>query len=118
MSLPPPDFNQINSGLHLIERKKLLELGNSGDMEAMFEYGTRLRVGISVPKDEELGWKWIVAAAQRGHPVAQGYCYREGMLAEKNLERAVDLFRRSADLGHPSGISSSMFALEACLISV
>ncbi len=79
------------------------ELDKLDDAEALYERGWRLRSGIGVTMNEEAGWKLIIEAAKLGHAVALATCFRFGRGAEKNLNRAVELFRASAERGHAGG---------------
>jgi TPR repeat protein len=79
------------------------ELDKLDDAEARYERGWRLRKGIGVEKDEEEGWALIIESAKLGHPTALGICSLNGRGTTKNLKRAAELFRASADRGHATG---------------
>jgi TPR repeat protein len=80
------------------------ELNKLNDAEARYERGRRLRDEIGVDMNEEAGWKLIIKAAKRGHPVALAECFSIGRGTAKNLKRAAGLYRSSADRGHPAGL--------------
>jgi TPR repeat protein len=79
------------------------ELDKLDDAEALFERGRRLRLGIALAKDEEAGWNLIIESAKLGHPVALGLCFHEGRGTKQNQNRAIELYRASAERGHPAG---------------
>ncbi len=74
------------------------------DAEALFERGRRMRLGIGVKTNETVGWMFISEAARQGHPVALAFCSFFGKGTEKNLQRAVQILRASAERGHPTGL--------------
>ncbi len=86
--------------MSLVERKSR---NSRDDAEALFESGRRLRNGVGLAKDEEAGWKLIIEAAKLGHAVALGFCFFFGRGTAENLTRAVELYRTSAERGHPAG---------------
>jgi TPR repeat protein len=81
----------------------LRELDKLNDAEALFERGKRLRLGIGIIQNEEAGWKLIIEAAKLGHPLALALCFYVGQGTAKNLNRAVELYRASAEREHPAG---------------
>jgi TPR repeat protein len=92
-----------------VERPGYHQLANqfidsADDPEALFERGMRLRFGISVSVNEEAGWEIIIKAAHLGHPVALAFCFKYGKGTEKDFLLALELFRQSAERGHPAGI--------------
>jgi hypothetical protein len=75
----------------------------SPEPEALFQRGYRLRHGISVKANEDLGWELTIEAARAGHPVATARCYEHGVGAPKDLAKALSLSHESAARGHSSG---------------
>ncbi len=88
------------------------DLEELGDAESIYERGRRIRNGHGVAKDEEGCWSLIIEAARLGHTVALGFCFRYGHgTSHIDLGRATELFRASAERGHPAGSASLRNAL-------
>lgn len=91
-----------------LERKHYHQLATSeldklDDAEALYERGRRLLDGVGVLEDSEAGWDLIIESAKLGHPVALGLCFHEGRGTKQNQNRAIELYRASAERGHPAG---------------
>jgi hypothetical protein len=79
------------------------EIRKLDDAEALFERGRRLRIGIGVAMDAEAGWTLNIESAKLGHAVALAFCFKEGRGTSKDHNCAFQLFRASAERGHPDG---------------
>jgi TPR repeat protein len=95
-----PDISLERYNYHLLPQEQLDRLE---DAEALYERGRRFRYGAGIPVNEELGWELTLKAAMLGHPLARAYCYDYGIGVEKDLPRAVSLYRACAERGHPAG---------------
>ncbi len=97
-----PDISLERQHYHLLPQEELERLD---DPEALFERGRRLRLGIRVPVNEDLSWKFIERAALRGHSLALSLCFQAGRGLSKDLQRGVELYKDAAKRGHPVGKS-------------
>jgi hypothetical protein len=70
-----PDASLERGHYHQLATPELDRLNHA---EAHYERGRRFRSGISVTKNEEVGWKLTIEAAKLGHPVALAVCFRYG----------------------------------------
>ncbi len=78
------------------------ELDQLDDAEALFERAFRLVIGIGATRNREAAGKLIMESAKLGHPVALALCLEQAGTA-KNIKRAIELHRASAERGHVSG---------------
>jgi TPR repeat protein len=102
-----PDPSLERYGYHCLPQHQLELLD---DIEARFERGDRLRLGLKVLMEEDRGWAEIIATAKLGHPVALGLCLLFGKGVEKNQELAVEILKPSSDRGH----ATAQFGLGYC----
>jgi TPR repeat protein len=63
--------------------------------------GKITQLGIGVPVDQKLAFEWFLKAANAGSP--HGYrelakCYREGLGTEVNMDKALQMMERAAQL--------------------
>ncbi len=77
------------------------ELKKSEYAEALYERGRRLRYELRGESKE--GDALMEQAARKGHPVALASCFRTGLAAQLDANRAAALYRESAERGHPLG---------------
>ena len=70
---------------------------------------------MGVTRDSRMGHFWIKQAARRDHPNAlskMGQFYKLGFIEPKNIERAIEYYRRAADLGNRQAFYElALFAL-------
>jgi hypothetical protein len=84
---------------HLLPQAQLDLLS---DAEALYERGRRLRNGVCVCRNDELGWQETIRAAEQGHPVALATCYFMGKIETiRCAEKGAQMWRDSAMRGHP-----------------
>ncbi len=94
---------------HLLSQAQLEQLD---DAEALYECGRRLVAGLGLHVNEDAGWDLVVRAAQQGHPLAQGSCFQYGRACTPQTDRALALYRKSAERGHPcSKLKRSLLVL-------
>jgi TPR repeat protein len=103
-----PNLELERNSYHTLSRQALAQRVAAQEPEALYVYGTRLRLGINAEKNEEAGWAYTVAAAQLGHPVALGKVCETGQGTEPDHERAVQLYHLSAERGHPIGMRGTL----------
>ena len=96
---PRPEL-EINT-YHLLSPEELDQ--RLHEPEAVLQKASRLRIGIGVVKNESEGWRLTLEAAISGHPVALALCFHHGKGADKDFPRSVELYRQSAERGHPNG---------------
>ena len=84
---------------------RLLSLAQAGDAEAQFRLSEMYQSGEEgVPFDFAESTRWVMAAAEQGHPLAQeflGEVYYEGDGVEQDFEQAAKWFRAAARAGDP-----------------
>jgi TPR repeat protein len=105
------DMSVERSEYHKLALHQLKKLD---DPEALYQIADRIKNRIGIQEDWMLGWDIMTEAAHRCHPVALAFCFLQGQGVEKNLARAFELLRASADRGHVSGSrtnSHSIFKL-------
>lgn len=94
-----PDKSLPESG----PEARLLELARGGDREAQFTVADLYALGDEgFPFDEAESARWLRAAAEQGHPVAQravGEAYYDGDAGEPDFARAAKWFRAAAKAG-------------------
>jgi TPR repeat protein len=95
-----PNVSLERGHYHQLSPRELYQLE---DAEALFERGRRNFFGVFVAKDKDAGWKLNIEAAKLGHPVALAACFRKGQGTAKNPNRAIEIYRASAERGHASG---------------
>lgn len=77
-------------------------LAENGDVESQYRLGYILSTGKYLPVSHEKAVFWYTKAADQGHKVALfhlGLNYEFGLGVEKDLHRALSLYRRSAEGG-------------------
>lgn len=99
----------LASGIAAFEAKEfrramqlLLPLAESGTPEAQFRVAVMWQNGLGVVPNEAAAVKWMRAAAEQDHGLAQhglGFMYMEGECVEKDPAEAVIWFRRAAEKG-------------------
>ncbi len=86
-----------------LEAREVEARAERGEAEALFELGFRLRNGEGLERNEELGWRYTIDAARKGHPVALGVAFNFGREVEADAVRAVALYRLAAERNHARG---------------
>lgn len=85
--------------MHLFRR-----CANAGHLEALSTYGAMLFRRGSSARDKAVGVRYVVRAAEAGHPEAQyqvGHIYEHGcMQFVRREDRAVTWYARAAEAGH------------------
>jgi TPR repeat protein len=105
-------FN-LNSGISAFEAKDfttalrlLSPLAEEGIAEAQYRMGMMFQNGLGRVKNQELGFKWMSAAAEQGHGYAQhgpgaqmalGMMYENGQGVEKNEVEARRWYKLSEE---------------------
>ncbi len=83
---------------------RILSLARGGDPEAQFKLSEMYQSGDGrVPFDFAESTRWLIAAAEQGHTVAQeflGESYYEGDGVEKDFEQAAKWFKVAAKAGN------------------
>ena len=95
----PPVFDEGE-----LSATEYLEKAETGDLDAMFDYGRCLEAGREVTQDFIGALKWYERAAKRDHPESQhalGAAYAYGMGVTQDFGKAFRWYKRAADLGHP-----------------
>lgn len=85
-----------------VNEKDLKEWADRGDSDAQFELGLRMITGEGVKKNLAEGVAFIEKAAKQKHLRAQhimGTLYEDGVGVKKDLAKAAEWYRISADLG-------------------
>ena len=84
---------------------RILSLARGGDPEAQFKLSEMYQSGDGrVPFDFAESTRWLIAAAEQGHTVAQelpGEAYYEGYGVEQDFEQAAKWLRAAAKKGNP-----------------
>ena len=84
---------------------RILSLARGGDPEAQFKLSEMYQSGDGrVPFDFAESTRWLIAAAEQGHTVAQeflGEAYYEGDGVEQDFEQAAKWLRAAAKKGNP-----------------
>jgi len=60
--------------------------------------------GFGIPKDKVSAQKYLRSSAKRGNNYCLGECYFYGVAADKNVERAIENYKKSADSGFPPAL--------------
>ncbi len=92
--------------MHLLPTEKIEELVAANNVEAIFIYGTRIRLGMGAFKNEERGWQYTYEAARCGHAVALGLCFDLGKYVKQDEKKAATLYEASARRNHPAGLNN------------
>jgi uncharacterized protein len=82
-----------------------------GMPEAALEYGVLVLRGEGVKRDEQVGIKWLLYAANRGHPVAQNRLariYAAGAGVEKDVVEAASWNLLATKGGRPDATLDEM----------
>ena len=75
-----------------------------GDPFAQNTLGVHYSEGDCVPKDDKEAFKWFSKAAEKNFPPALyslALMYYEGSAEKPDIAKALELLRRSAELGDP-----------------
>lgn len=91
---PPESFETIKSK------------AEAGDVGALYELGARYSHGLGVEKNAELGRKWLLLAAGKGHPLAQSDAGLM-LLNEGKVKEGLVWMTRAAE----QGVVNSQFEL-------
>ncbi|MEW8351374.1 MAG: tetratricopeptide repeat protein, partial [Candidatus Thiodiazotropha taylori] len=76
----------------------LSPLAEQGSVEAQYRMAIMSQGGLGIAVNELMAYKYMKAAAESGHAMAQhglGFMYLEGECVEQNLERAVEWFKKA-----------------------
>ena len=77
-----------------------------GDAEVQFRLGSFYEQQNRSRENQQLAFKWMLAAAGQGHAQAQvsvAQYYKTGTVSERNLPEAVSWFARVSDQGYAAG---------------
>jgi len=94
--------------------EELLEKAEAGDTSAMLSASIAYYKGEIVEVDENASLHWLVEAVKLEDPEAEeqmAELYANGVMLEKNLEKAVLWYRKSADHGRCTAMTSLGYAL-------
>ena len=96
-------FRQFRDGQFERARELFRQGADGGDSECMRMLGIMHLKGLGVSQDSQAALKWFKSAALTNrvalYNLAEMYWFGDGV--EKDVQRAADLFRRSADSGFP-----------------
>lgn len=85
----------------------------SGDLDAQYEFGIRLALGLGISKELNRSLEWLNKAGLMGQPDAQfalGFIYDEGVLVGRNLKIATSWYQKAAE----SGNAEARYNLASC----
>ena len=90
-------------GKHFASASQMLSpLADQGDADAQFRMAIMAQNGLGMVVNEKLAYKYMLAAAEQGHPLSMhglGFMYMEGECTDKNPEEAAKWFNKAADAG-------------------
>ncbi len=101
---PPEPALQLRPGSNEARVKADAESGNA---QAMYEWGLWLEQGVTGKPDLESAVKWFKAAAEKDHPAAKtalGNAYYYGRGVDKDLDRMFEWYNRAAEANDPTGM--------------
>jgi TPR repeat protein len=94
---------------------KMLSLAaNNGHLDAQLAMGYAYKKGTIFDKDQMLANVWFTKAASHNNPDAiyeLGLMSNFGLKVEKDQEKAIELFQKAKDLGHP--LSTLFFSYQS-----
>jgi TPR repeat protein len=83
-------------------RRRLVELGDSGNATAQFKLGQMFEFGVGVPEDAVAAVSWYRRAAEQGDREAQyslGHMFDLGQGVTRDSAQAIIWYKRAADQG-------------------
>jgi len=90
-------------GKHFSTASRLLSpLADDGDVEAQFRMAIMAQNGLGMVVNEDLAYKYMLAAAEQGHALSMhglGFMYMEGECTDKNPQEAANWFNKAANEG-------------------
>ena len=82
-------------------------LSNAGLSEAQNKLALMYDLGLGVPADASMAFRWYSKAAEQGLPIALynvGQCYEQGTGVPMDLQKAAEYYRRAEQAGYkPAG---------------
>jgi len=100
---------ELESGIAAFETKnfahaiKLLSpIAEEGNSEAMYRMAIMLQNGLGCIADEAKAFRYMESAAKNKYPLAQhalGFMYFEGECTEKDIDKSIEWFTKSAEQG-------------------
>jgi TPR repeat protein len=95
---------EFEKALVLLEAKQYLELvqyalpyATAGDADAQVQMGFLYSFGLGVVSDVDEAERWLMKAAEQGHPLAWNNLGT--LLHDKDKERSRECYRRAVELG-------------------